>query len=329
MNQHEYLQELRIGLSGRLPESEIQDIIEEYQGFFADGLAEGSTEDAISKNLGSPAQLVGTLTEDAKNQTPKSQAQTPIDETLSNTLGFLNKKVSPPLATLWQRIGASLIDRIFIIFVMLTLIIVFGQISKNIINELEATKSSEAQTRISQHIADSSTVRVETTMATAPGTSVTASSLILIIVFLASFIFPSEILGIVFFIIISQSVYSFNVAGSASSRIQSGPLLIPLVLLIALLISLYKPMIESIWNGRTIGKGLLGIRVSSEDGSRAGVGRIVMRELIGDGLLGSLTGGITTIISIFTVAIGNPHKSVPDYIASTIVIIDNPKRKSI
>ena len=325
MNQYEYLQELKIGLSGRLSESEIQDIIEEYQGFFTDGLAEGRTEDAISKSLGSPAQLVGTLTEDEKNQTPKSPAQTSIDGALSNTLGFMNRKVSPPLATLWQRIGASLIDRIFLLFVMLALIIVFGQIYKSSNNGLIAAKTSETQTIVLQHIDDYSAVTAGPTIQTAPNTSATLSGLtIIILIILASFVFPLGILGIFFLLFISFTYTD----GSASSSIQSGPLLIPLVFLAALLVALYKPVIESIWNGRTIGKRLFGIRVSSADGSRAGVGRILVRELIGDGLLGSLTGGITTIISIFTVAIGIPHKSVPDYIASTIVIIDNPKRQS-
>lgn len=327
MNQHEYLQELKIGLMRKLPSSEIQDIIEEYQGFFTDGLAEGLSEEAISESLGSPALLVGTLTEDLKDQTLKSQPQKPIDEVISNTIGFISKKVSPPLATIWQRVGASLIDRLFIIFVMFTIIFLFGQISQNAINKINST-GSVTQTKISDHLVEYSTTTVKAVPAT--GSSITASSLILIVIFLASFIFPQEILGIVLLIVfISMKINVTSVPGSTPRGILSGSLIIPLIILVALLISFYKPIIESIWNGRTIGKRLLGIRVASEDGSRAGVGKIAMRELIGDGLLGSLTGGISTIISIFTVAIGIPHKSVPDYIASTIVVIDNPKAKKV
>ena len=99
------------------------------------------------------------------------------------------------------------------------------------------------------------------------------------------------------------------------------------VMLVGLLLTLlYKPVLECLWNGRTLGKRLMGIRVAAPDGGKAGAGRIFVRELVGDFLLGGMSGGITTIVSIFTASIGREHKSVPDYIASSIVVTDRKTR---
>ena len=42
-----------------------------------------------------------------------------------------------------------------------------------------------------------------------------------------------------------------------------------------------------------------------------------------------ITGGITSVVSIFTVAIGREHKSVPDYIAATLVIATPKKDRRV
>lgn len=329
MKQQEYLQELKYGLTGRLPEIEINDILQEYQGFFADGLAEGLTEDEISEGLGSPARLVYTLTEESGNSREKPYTQSSIDSTVTE---FINKKVSPPLATLGQRIGAVVIDRIFIVLI---LVLIIG-INSMILNKTQNSNKSSVITTSSSYTSNIkesyNTTAVPTsfspTAAPDATSTKTSSSVLPLLLWLAIFIFPTELLGIILFILFSYPALRLGITGSALSGNFSGILLTCIVLIISIFISFYKPLMEILWNGRTIGKRILGIRIASEDGGHAGIGKILLREFIGDGLLASLTSGVTTIVSIFTVAIGRPHKSVPDYIASTIVIADCSKKRA-
>ncbi|MHB1484885.1 MAG: RDD family protein [Saccharofermentanales bacterium] len=319
MNQNEYLQELMFGLEKNLPESEIQDILDEYQGFFIDGLAEGRTEEEISTSLGSPARLVSTLTED-KEKTDYNSKPHNSDVNISQaTSGVINKKISLPLATLGQRIGAKMLDRLFIIIFVIIILFAVGRFSSSFNKNNNASSSSASSyNNIIQYNNENN---INNTTTTAPATgAVTSTSTLLLVIVLATFLIPSEFIGMIIFFQFFSTII-FKQAHDATGNPPSSSLIF-IYFLIFMLFSFYKPIMESIWNGRTIGKRLLGIRVASEDGSRAGVGKVLIRELIGDGLIGTLTASLTTIISIFTVAIGLPRKSIPDYIASTIVIID-------
>lgn len=90
-------------------------------------------------------------------------------------------------------------------------------------------------------------------------------------------------------------------------------------LLLFLLLSLYKPVTECLMHGQTVGKRLMGLRVTAADGSPASAGAIWRRELLGDILLGTVTCGITAIVSGFLAA-GKSRRSLPDQIGDTIVI---------
>ncbi|BBF83808.1 hypothetical protein DLM_0124 [Aquitalea magnusonii] len=61
MNQQEFISQLQEALS-RLPASERQDIISDYQEYFRDGLAAGRSEADIAAGLGDPRQLARELT---------------------------------------------------------------------------------------------------------------------------------------------------------------------------------------------------------------------------------------------------------------------------
>lgn len=78
-----------------------------------------------------------------------------------------------------------------------------------------------------------------------------------------------------------------------------------------------------VWGkGQTPGKALLGMRCVKKDTGRvATFGTMALRELVGKGLLGSVTFGITNLVSCFMV-LGAEHSSVWDKVAGTVVVDD-------
>lgn len=56
MNRAHFMAQLRDGLSG-LHHSDIDDILRDYESHFADGAADGRTEDEVAAGLGDPARL--------------------------------------------------------------------------------------------------------------------------------------------------------------------------------------------------------------------------------------------------------------------------------
>jgi uncharacterized membrane protein len=64
MNRNAFMAELRRGLRG-LPETTMADIIADYEGHFAEGIAAGRSEDAVAMALGDPARLARELRAEA------------------------------------------------------------------------------------------------------------------------------------------------------------------------------------------------------------------------------------------------------------------------
>lgn len=60
MNRAHFMAQLRDGLSGLHP-SDIDDIVRDYESHFADGAADGRTEDEVAAALGDPARLAREL----------------------------------------------------------------------------------------------------------------------------------------------------------------------------------------------------------------------------------------------------------------------------
>jgi uncharacterized membrane protein len=60
MNRAHFMAQLRDGLSG-LHHSDIDDILHDYESHFADGAADGRTEDEVAAALGDPARLAREL----------------------------------------------------------------------------------------------------------------------------------------------------------------------------------------------------------------------------------------------------------------------------
>lgn len=60
MNRAHFMAQLRDGLSG-LHHTDINDVLRDYESHFADGLADGRTEDEVAAALGEPARLAREL----------------------------------------------------------------------------------------------------------------------------------------------------------------------------------------------------------------------------------------------------------------------------
>lgn len=77
-----------------------------------------------------------------------------------------------------------------------------------------------------------------------------------------------------------------------------------------------------VWrDGRTPAKSLLNMRcVKADTWETATWGTMALREIVGKWLIGSITGGITTIISAFMILFSETRQGIWDYIANTVVV---------
>ena len=74
--------------------------------------------------------------------------------------------------------------------------------------------------------------------------------------------------------------------------------------------------------GQSPGQQLLGLRcVRTDSGKAAGWGTMCLREVVGKWLLGSITYGITSLVSCFMI-LGQTRQGIWDKIATTIVVDD-------
>lgn len=96
MKATEFLEELRNGLSGKVGEGDIEEILKDYGDIFAEGVAEGRNEDFISEEIGSPALVVRNILDDYANA---SKVNDDIQQVL-------------PLASLGKRYFAFILDSI-------------------------------------------------------------------------------------------------------------------------------------------------------------------------------------------------------------------------
>lgn len=211
-----------------------------------------------------------------------------------------------PRASLGRRIAALLIDRLFLFAVIVLFTAGGWLIMKQTAEPILETEDWSSGTIV---VRDDEEAHIEVRR------QVSAAVMVIPLLILLGTFVPQLAVPLTVMLILERLFYT-------SGGIGAGGWLAGALLFGMLLTLLYKPALECLWNGRTIGKRILRIRVAAPDGGRAGAGRILTRELIGDSLLGGLTGGVTTVVSIFTAAIGKERKSVPDYIASTVVVPD-------
>ncbi|WP_211184676.1 RDD family protein [Paenibacillus lemnae] len=88
------------------------------------------------------------------------------------------------------------------------------------------------------------------------------------------------------------------------------------------LLALYTLLLPVIWNGRTVGKKISGIRIQKYDTEEApGIGTMLLRNVV-SGVIYGLTLGIGAIISAFMVIFREDKRALHDFIAGTEVIYD-------
>lgn len=75
MNKKEFLSDLE-GYLRKLPKNEKNDILQDYEEYFTDGLEEGKTENQIVESLGSPKQLAKELLADYHIEKMESTSST-------------------------------------------------------------------------------------------------------------------------------------------------------------------------------------------------------------------------------------------------------------
>ncbi len=91
----------------------------------------------------------------------------------------------------------------------------------------------------------------------------------------------------------------------------------------SLLITIYSILVPIIWYGYTVGKRIMKIRIVKVDGSKLGIGAMLMRVLVA-GLIYAVTIGIAAIVSAFMVGLREDKRGLHDLIAGTYVTYNAP-----
>ena len=252
MTREEYLRELQTGLEERLTKEETADIVAEYAGFFESGREEGRSEEDVASALGSPAGLVRMLAGEKAGQGPAFPVSPPAAPVVPSPIAAASPaSVFPPRASFGRRVGAYLIDRLAVFLIVALLIAAAVWLS----SPGTDTGTGGAASQIQAHLDDGSAVRAEAPMVIAFG------PLLLLLSILAPQLgFP---LILLFFLRSPINPETYK----AEAALLTGVMLVGLLLTL-----LYKPVLECLWNGRTLGKRLMGIRVGRQglDGSSCG-----------------------------------------------------------
>ncbi|HHX61221.1 MAG TPA: DUF1700 domain-containing protein [Epulopiscium sp.] len=108
MKKHEFLRELEISLKGKVSETDMNEILSDYNDIFEDCLLENRDEDEISEGIGSPAAIAKAIIDESVNSTTMN-GTIPIAPDTSN------------LASMSKRFLAYLIDTVVIFIVLIGL----------------------------------------------------------------------------------------------------------------------------------------------------------------------------------------------------------------
>ncbi|MBS3679854.1 RDD family protein [Ornithinibacillus massiliensis] len=96
-------------------------------------------------------------------------------------------------------------------------------------------------------------------------------------------------------------------------------------LFVAIIFSyLYDVFLPLFWNGYTVGKRILGIRIACLTGEKLTLGTMIIRGFLAQ-LLYSITAGILLIASIYLVATRTDRRSIHDLLARTYVTSNIPE----
>lgn len=85
----------------------------------------------------------------------------------------------------------------------------------------------------------------------------------------------------------------------------------------------YALVIPVVWNGYTVGKKMMQIRIAKVNGDKLGFGTMFMRTIVA-GLVYALTLGIGIFVSAFMVGLREDKRAIHDFIAGTYVTRNMP-----
>lgn len=91
----------------------------------------------------------------------------------------------------------------------------------------------------------------------------------------------------------------------------------------SLLNILYSILVPILWYGYTVGKRIMKIRIVKVDGSKLGIGAMLMRVVVA-ALIYIVTLGIAAIVSAFMVGLREDKRAIHDLIAGTYVTYNSP-----
>ncbi len=97
-----------------------------------------------------------------------------------------------------------------------------------------------------------------------------------------------------------------------------------LYLILMIISALYMVVVPLFTGGRTPGKMILKLRPVSTSGYTLTRGNIFLRQFVGIGLLASLSGGITTIVSAIMILVNEKRQAIHDYMCDGVVIDERP-----
>ncbi|WP_059173978.1 RDD family protein [Bacillus sp. FJAT-27445] len=82
---------------------------------------------------------------------------------------------------------------------------------------------------------------------------------------------------------------------------------------------LYMTFLPLMWTGYIVGKRIIKIRIMRIDDKPLTLKNMILREIVGKFLLGSVTFGISSIVSLFMVIFREDRRAVHDFIGGTYV----------
>lgn len=119
MRREQFLRELKEALEGRLPESDIAEILADHSEFFEAGLAEGSTEEEVARQLGDPAKIALSLLqrewiqEGPHDALHAQRTRIPKADILMRLTAFVVDALVPALPFLWFAPRTGLVSFFF------------------------------------------------------------------------------------------------------------------------------------------------------------------------------------------------------------------------
>lgn len=133
MNKNEFLNELENALEGRLPETDIREIVSDYSDIFDNILESGKGEEDAAKEIGSPAKIARTILEDGMKEDKGGREYTDFQKNINEKTSKIFDKVIEPdqnvaidqLTPMSRRLGAYVIDAILLGVLGIGLMMIF------------------------------------------------------------------------------------------------------------------------------------------------------------------------------------------------------------